>query len=163
SYQGALIGIIIGGFLFLKVKKQDFLAWADFVIPAVALGYFFGRVGNFLNGELYGRVTNSSWGMYFIADPNKLRHPSQLYEAMLEGFLLFAILWNIRNKKLKTGSFFAMYIFGYGSLRILSEQFREPDAQIGLLWNYFTMGQLLSMAMVLAGSVLFLLFSKRGK
>lgn len=163
SYHGAILGVIGGSFLFLKIKKQNFLAWADFMIPAVPLGYFFGRIGNFLNGELYGRITSSPLGMYFSMDRNNLRHPSQLYEALLEGLLLFAFLWKMRNKKMQKGSLFAMYLFGYGSLRILAEQFRQPDAQIGFLWGVLTLGQILSLLMMLAGAMLFFSLSKKEK
>lgn len=161
SYHGALLGIVVGSYIFLKKKNINFFAWADFVIPAAALGYFFGRVGNFLNGELYGRLTSSPLGMYFSADPTHLRHPSQLYEAFLEGLLLFFILWKMRSRKLKRGALFAIYLIGYGLLRILAEQFREPDPQLGFLWNYFTMGQILSFVMVTGG--LFLMISKNEK
>ena len=161
SYHGALLGIIFGSYLFLKKKKINFLEWADFVIPAAALGYFFGRIGNFLNGELYGRITGSPLGMYFGADYEHLRHPSQLYEAFLEGMLLFVILWNLRNMKFKKGTLFGIYLMGYGLVRIFAEQFRQPDPQVGFLWNHLTMGQFLSFAMTLGGA--FLLVSKKGK
>lgn len=165
SYHGALLGIIIGSYFFLKNKRIHFLAWADFVVPAAALGYFFGRVGNFLNGELYGRTTDSFLGMYFEADRTNLRHPSQLYEAVLEGLLLFVILWVLRSskwqKKFEKGFLLGVYLVGYGLLRILVEFFREPDAQIGFLFTYFTMGQLLSLVMIFAG--LFLWIPKKEK
>jgi phosphatidylglycerol:prolipoprotein diacylglycerol transferase len=161
SYHGALVAIIVASYIFLKKKNINFLVWADFVVPAVALGYFFGRVGNFLNGELYGRITNSLFGMYFSADILNLRHPSQLYEAFLEGLLLFVILWNTRNNKMKSGFLFGIYLVGYATFRILIEQVREPDVQIGFLWNYFTMGQILSSLMLLSG--LFFIVSKNEK
>ena len=151
SYHGALVGIITGSYFFLKRKKIDFLLWADFIIPAAAAGYFFGRIGNFLNGELYGRITNSPIGMYFAQDSLQLRHPSQLYEAFLEGFVLSVILWNLRNKKFQKGFLFGVYLFGYGAVRIFVEQFREPDAQLGLFFGHFTMGQLLSVTMIIFG------------
>ena len=156
SYHGALVGVIVASWIFVKIKKMDFLRWADFVSPAAALGYFFGRLGNFLNGELYGRVTNSPLGMYFLADQNVLRHPSQLYEAFLEGVLLFLVLWSMRKLDLPKGGLFAAYIVGYGILRIFAEQFRRPDPQIGFIFGFVTMGQILSLAMVFAGSLLFL-------
>jgi len=159
SYHGALLGIVLGSWIFLKKKKINFLAWADFVIPAAAAGYFFGRIGNFLNGELYGRITNSPLGMYFGADPLRLRHPSQLYEAFLEGILLFLILWKMRGKNLADGFLFGVYLLGYGMARIIGEQFREPDAQLGFFWNYLTMGQILSLVMIMAGT--YLLFPKK--
>lgn len=163
SYHGAIFGVIVGSLLFLKRRKQNFLAWADFVVPAAALGYFFGRVGNFLNGELYGRVTSSPFGVYFSADRNNLRHPSQLYESILEGLLLFVLLWKMRNKKMQNGSLFATYLFGYGFLRILAEQFREPDVQVGYFLGGFTLGQILSFFMMLAGVILFFSLPKREK
>lgn len=158
SYHGAVMGILMGTFIFVRIKKLDFLAWADFIVPAVPLGYFFGRVGNFLNNELYGRVTDSQLGMYFAAAPGQLRHPSQLYEALLEGVLLFIILWKMRNMNLQKGFLLGTYLLGYGLLRIFVEQFREPDLQLGIFLNHFTMGQLLSLCMVVGG--LFLLVSK---
>ncbi len=154
SYHGALIGIIIASYFFLKKNKINFLAWADFVIPAAAAGYFFGRVGNFLNGELYGRITTSQIGMYFASDPSSLRHPSQLYEAILEGILLATILWILRNKNFPKGFLFGIYLIGYALLRIFVEQFRQPDLQVGLFLTYFTMGQILSLAMLASGIIL---------
>jgi phosphatidylglycerol:prolipoprotein diacylglycerol transferase len=161
SYHGALAAIVFSSWIFLKKKKIDFLAWADFVIPAAALGYFFGRIGNFLNGELFGRLTSSPIGMHFAADAANLRHPSQLYEAFLEGILLFVVLWKIRNHKFEKGFLFGIYLLGYGLLRIVAEQFREPDPQLGFLWNYFTLGQILSSTMVVFGLLLIIL--KKGK
>lgn len=161
SYHGALIGIVIGSCIFLKKKNINFLDWTDFVIPAAALGYFFGRIGNFLNGELYGRITNSPMGMYFSMDPKHLRHPSQLYEALLEGILLSVILWKMRDRKMRRGILFATYLVGYGLLRMFIEQYRQPDVQLGFFGNFFTMGQILSFVMVLVG--LFLLVPKNEK
>jgi phosphatidylglycerol---prolipoprotein diacylglyceryl transferase len=186
SYHGGLVGVLLGSWIFLRAKKINpapsrscdlssqqtknlsgrcginFLAWADFVVPAVPLGYLFGRIGNFLNGELYGRITNSSLGMHFANNPATLRHPSQIYEAVLEGLLLFAILWKLRNKNLPKGWLLAIYLMGYGILRIIGEQFREPDPQIGLLLNFFTLGQLLSVGMIFLGAgILVLKNSKR--
>ncbi|HPN55024.1 MAG TPA: prolipoprotein diacylglyceryl transferase [Candidatus Moranbacteria bacterium] len=161
SYHGGLIGILIGSWLFLRWKKINFRAWADFVIPAVPLGYFFGRVGNFLNGELYGRITNSPWGMYFTGDQTSLRWPSQLIEAFLEGIALFAFLWLMRKKETMKGKMLGVYFIGYGSLRIFGEFFREPDPQIGLIFNFCTLGQILSLIMVLAGFLI--LLSKKPK
>ncbi|HAR99663.1 MAG TPA: prolipoprotein diacylglyceryl transferase [Candidatus Moranbacteria bacterium] len=159
SYHGALLGAILAGYVFTYIKKIDFLSWADFIIVALPAGYFFGRVGNFLNGELYGRVTNSPLGMYFSVDLANLRHPSQLYEAFLEGILLFVVLWLLRNKKNKKGTLFGIYLMCYGFFRIIAEQFREPDSQLGLFWNFLTMGQLLSLGMIVFG--LFFWFQKK--
>ena len=166
SFFAALIGGRIGYVLCDLSSQQtknlsgrcgiNFWEWADFVIPAVPAGYFFGRVGNFLNGELYGRVTNSPLGMYFSANRTVLRWPSQLIEGFLEGIILFVILWAIRKKEMPKGSLFAIYFIGYGFFRILAEIFREPDLQIGLLFSYFTLGQLLSLVMVIVGAGLLL-------
>jgi phosphatidylglycerol:prolipoprotein diacylglycerol transferase len=180
SYHGGLIGVALGSYIFLRIKKINpapsrscdsflqqtknfsgrcginFWEWADFVIPAVPAGYFFGRVGNFLNGELYGRVTSSPLGMYFASDRTVLRWPSQLIEGFLEGIVLFVILWAMRKKEMPKGSLFAIYLIGYGFFRILAEIFREPDPQIGFLLNYFTLGQLLSFLMIVIGAGLLL-------
>lgn len=161
SYYGAVLGVIAGSYIFLRIKKINFWKWADFIVVAVPLGYFFGRIGNFLNGELYGRVTNSSLGMYFSSSPSLLRYPSQLYEAFLEGLVLFVILWKIRKKELQPGMLFSIYLMGYGLLRILAEEFREPDPQIGFILSYFTLGQLLSLIMIVTGAIIFV--SKKQK
>ncbi|KKQ43982.1 MAG: Prolipoprotein diacylglyceryl transferase [Candidatus Moranbacteria bacterium GW2011_GWC2_37_8] len=163
SFHGALLGILLGSFIFLKIRKIDFLSWADFIAPAASLGYFFGRIGNFLNGELYGRATDSPIGMYFLADSDKLRHPSQLYEAFLEGILLFIILRKMQNMNLIRGAVFYAYLVGYGILRIILEQFRQPDVQIGYVLTFFTMGQILSLAMVLFGSASYFILRKNIK
>lgn len=156
SYHGALLGILLGSYVFLCIKKINFWKWANFVAPAVPAGYFFGRIGNFLNGELYGRVTDSPLGMYFINSPLLLRYPSQLLEAFLEGVVLFVILWSIRNKNFFLGKIFSIYLLGYGFFRIFSEIFREPDSQVGLILGYFTLGQIMSLIMIIAGVAIFI-------
>lgn len=150
SYHGAVVGFILATYFFCKKRKIDFLKLTDFILPAVPLGYFFGRVGNFLNGELYGRITQQKWGMNF--GDGLLRHPSQLYEAFFEGIILFLILWLARNRFAKrTGLISGMYLLGYGSVRFIIEFFREPDAQLGVFFNYLTMGQILSIIMIGVG------------
>ena len=161
SYHGALVGIIFASYFFLKKNKISFLTWADFVIPAAAAGYFFGRIGNFLNGELYGRITTSLIGMHFSADRIFLRHPSQLYEAVLEGLLIAAVLWRMRNNSLPKGFLFGIYLVCYALIRIFVEQFRQPDSQLGFFWNYFTMGQILSSIMLMGGIFLLTLKNKK--
>lgn len=153
SYHGALLGVILAIAYFCKNNRLSFWRWADFIAPAIPAGYFFGRVGNFLNGELYGRITTSPLGMYFAQDPTTLRHPSQLYEAFGEGILLFVILWTLRNKKFKPGTLSLLYIMGYGIVRFFLEFFRQPDPQVGFLLNYFTLGQILCVAMVIMGTI----------
>lgn len=155
SYHGALIGAILTGYLYVKAKKLNFLNLANFVVPAIPLGYFFGRIGNFINGELYGRVTDKFWGMYFPLDSfGLLRHPSQLYEAILEGVILFILLWSIRNNKKYKKHLLAFYLMGYGVMRIIGEFFREPDIQIGYILGFFTLGQILSAGMISLGVLL---------
>jgi phosphatidylglycerol:prolipoprotein diacylglycerol transferase len=128
SYFGGFIGLVIAFYFFCKIKKIPLLEFSDLFAPAVPLAYAFGRFGNFINGELFGRVTNVPWGMYFPMDISRqLRHPSQLYEMFLEGILLFLILWSIRKMKFPVGYLTAFYLIGYGLARFVSELFREPD------------------------------------
>ena len=164
SYHGALIGALLAGALFVKIKKLNFWQWANFVAPAVPAGYFFGRLGNFMNGELYGRATNVFWGMYFPLDPyGLLRHPSELYEAVLEGLLLFLVLWPLRNHPKIKNNMLALYIIGYALARIVVEFFRQPDEQIGYLFGFLTLGQVLSFFMLIFGTVLMIARRKTGK
>jgi phosphatidylglycerol:prolipoprotein diacylglycerol transferase len=117
----------------------------------------FGRIGNFINGELWGRVTTVPWGMYFPLDPtNSLRHPSQLYEAFFEGIVLFLILWLMRKKKFFDGYLVGLYICGYGLVRFFIEFYREPDYQLGLFLGFISMGQILCLLMMLAGTIILL-------
>lgn len=154
SYHGGLIGIIAAISLYCHRRGIKLWLMSDLLVPCIPLGYFFGRIGNFINGELYGRETTMPWGMVFPSDPQGLlRHPSQLYEAGLEGLLLFGILWLLR-KRLHGPRLLAAYLIGYAAARILSEQFRMPDPQIGFLFFGMTMGQLLSFGMVLAAGFL---------
>lgn len=165
SYFGGLIGVIAAGLIFCKKYKINFWQLADFVIPAVPAGYFFGRIGNFLNGELYGRATEKFWGMYFPADPyGLLRHPSQLYEAFFEGIVLFLILWTIRNNKKLTSHFplLTAYLFGYGFFRFFIEFFREPDIQTKLFFSWLTLGQVFSAIAIITAVFIILIRKKPG-
>lgn len=156
SYHGAVIAAFIGTYYFTRKNKLEFLKFTDFVVPAVPLGYTFGRIGNFINGELYGRVTDSAVGMYFpLAGDELLRHPSQLYEAVFEGIFIFAVLWSIRNKKFSSGFFLSAYFILYGLVRFIIEYFREPDGQLGFVLFNFSMGQVLCFAMIISGVVIF--------
>ncbi len=160
SYHGGIIGVIIAIYLSVRHTSHHFVHVLDFIAPAVPLGYMFGRIGNFLNHELVGRVTTSSFGMYFY-DESILRYPSQLYEAIMEGLLLFILLWCLRNNKyFKSGTLSAMYLCGYAIARFCVEFVREPDAHLGFILYGVTMGQLLSGIMGLCG-VLFLLWIYR--
>ena len=123
----------------------------DFVAPLVPIGLGAGRMGNFINGELWGRATNSSYGMIFPQVDNIARHPSQLYEFVLEGIVLFAILWWFSRKQRPIGAISALFLIGYGSFRFIAEYTREPDAYLGLLSLGLSMGQWLSLPMILFG------------
>jgi len=154
SFHGALIGLIFGGWLFCRRTGLDFLRTADMYIVTAPIGLGFGRLGNFINGELYGRVTDVPWAMVFPGGGPLPRHPSQLYEFLLEGVLLFLLLWPQRNKNRPAGSMLAFFLVGYGICRFLVEFFRQPDQQLGFIVSWLTMGQLLSSAMIVAGLLL---------
>jgi phosphatidylglycerol:prolipoprotein diacylglycerol transferase len=149
SYHGAVIGFIIATLLFWKIKKVDLWKLMDVVALSVPIGYFFGRIGNFLNQELYGRATDVAWGIYVNG---VLRHPSQLYEAFFEGIVSFIIIfmWYKKFYKCK-GELIGLYLLTYGFFRMLCEQWREPDPQLGFIVGHLTMGQILSSFMVVAG------------
>ena len=127
-------------------------------VPAIPAGYTFGRIGNFINGELYGKVTNLPWGMYFPNDPTgQLRHPSQLYEAFLEGVVLFIILWSLRNKKWFNGFTLSLYFIGYGIIRFFMEFIREPS-MVGVKYlGFMNLAQVMSLLMIMAGLVIILI------
>lgn len=154
SFHGGLLGVIIAIIAFAKVRGTPVLALFDMLAAAVPLGLFFGRVANFINGELWGRVTTVPWAMVFPGAGPEPRHPSQLYQAAMEGLLLFTILavavrmGALRRPGLALGLFGA----GYGVARIIGEFFRQPDAQIGLIGGVLTMGMILSIPMVLIGA-----------
>jgi phosphatidylglycerol:prolipoprotein diacylglycerol transferase len=152
SYHGGVLGILIASIIFCRKQKIEFWRLADLFCPAIPLGYTFGRIGNFINGELYGRATNVAWGMYFPLDEkHQFRHPSQLYEAFFEGIVLFTILWTLRKGKRFDGFLFGLYIIGYGLFRFIIEFFREPDVQLGYVIGYLSMGQILCIAMMIIG------------
>ncbi|MBN1383046.1 MAG: prolipoprotein diacylglyceryl transferase [Deltaproteobacteria bacterium] len=155
SFHGGAIGLLLGGFIFCRLKHADFWNLTELFAPIAPLGYTFGRIGNFINGELYGRATDAPWGMVFPLDTDKLtRHPSQLYEAFFEGIVLFAVLWSIRKKSPFDGFLIALYLIGYGVFRFFLEFFREPDLHLGFIWAGLTMGQLLCICMILTGFVI---------
>jgi phosphatidylglycerol---prolipoprotein diacylglyceryl transferase len=155
SYHGGLIGVVIVFILFCRKHKFNPWHFGDLFCPAIPLGYTFGRIGNFINGELFGRVTTVPWGMYFPLDSTRsLRHPSQLYEALFEGIVLFILLWLIRKKKMFDGFLVGIYICGYGFVRFFIEFFREPDYQLGLVLGFMSMGQVLCLLMMAAGIII---------
>jgi phosphatidylglycerol:prolipoprotein diacylglycerol transferase len=152
SYHGGLIGVIFAAWLYVRKVKLNWWSIVDLYVPAIPLGYTFGRLGNFINGELYGRETTSAIGMYFaLAPAGELRHPSQLYELFFEGIFLFAVLWSIRKIEMPRGAMLALYLVGYGTVRFFIEFFREPDAHLGFIFFSFSMGQILCSLMITAG------------
>ena len=161
SYHGGLVGFVLITLVFCYQRKIKFLEFTDFLAPIIPLGYMFGRIGNFLNHELYGRVTSVSWGMFFPTAPDYvLRHPSQLYEAFFEGVFLFILLSVIKGKGRAVGIMSAMYLMGYGGIRFIIEYFREPDGHIGVFMGHLSMGQLLCLVMILGGGGVILLLQK---
>ncbi|WP_394175058.1 prolipoprotein diacylglyceryl transferase [Thalassotalea litorea] len=152
SFHGGLIGVILAIAFFARKEKKSFLEVGDFAAPLVPLGLGAGRIGNFINAELWGRETDVPWAMVFPNDPEQLpRHPSQLYEFFLEGVVLFAIIYLVCKKPRPTGLASGLFLAGYGLFRMFIEFFREPDAHLGLLVSALSMGQLLSLPMVIAG------------
>ena len=143
SYHGAVIGFIVASYLFCKKYKISFLFITDIAVIAISFGYIFGRIGNFLNKELVGRVTEVPWGIYV---DGILRHPSALYEALLEGLVIFVVLFVLRTKKQFDGQIAVLYLILYSVMRIISELFRQPDVQLGFLLGteWLTMGILIS-------------------
>lgn len=157
SFHGALIGSIVAIVWFNVTRKRPFWQVADFVAPCVPLGFASGRIGNFINGELWGRFAPESlpWGMVFPQSGSMLpRHPSQIYQFLLEGVLLFIILWLYARKEHAQGRVAALFLMGYGALRFVAEFFREPDDFLGLLSLGMSMGQWLCVPMILFGAAI---------
>jgi phosphatidylglycerol:prolipoprotein diacylglycerol transferase len=151
SFHGGLIGTLLAGVYVTKRYKLDFWLYSDLIIVTAPIGLGLGRIGNFINGELYGRVTTLPWGMVFPAGGPLPRHPSQLYEAFFEGLLLFFILWYMKNRIDTKGRLTAAFLLLYGIFRFFIEFFREPDPQLGFILGPFTMGQILCIAMIIGG------------
>jgi len=154
SFHGGMLGVVVAMLWFAHSRKRPFWQVADFVAPCVPTGLAAGRVGNFINGELPGRLADPGlpWGMVFRGAGDLPRHPSQVYQFLLEGLLLFVLLWWYARTPRRQGQVAAAFLVGYGLLRFLSEFFREPDAHLGLLWLGMSMGQWLCVPMVLAGA-----------
>lgn len=155
SFHGGLIGALLAGILFCRRRRLPCWEVADTVAVAAPVGLGLGRIGNFINGELFGRPTEVPWAMVFPSGGPMPRHPSQLYEAALEGLILFIILWKLKDRDLKPGALISFFLVGYGVFRFIVEFFRQPDPQIGLLWDFFSMGQVLCLAMILTGFILY--------
>ena len=163
SFHGGFLGVLGALLLFSRKYQRPFWATVDFVAPLVAPGLFFGRIGNFINGELWGRVTDVPWGMVFSqAGDNLPRHPSQLYQAALEGVALFLIVWLFSAKPRPTMAVSGVFALSYGVFRFVVEWLRQPDVQLGYIaFGWLTMGQLLSLPLVAVGMILLALAYRR--
>ena len=158
SFHGGLLGVLIAVAWFSHKYKKSFFDVGDFVAPFVPIGLMFGRIGNFIGGELWGRIADPAsvpWAMVFLRAGDLPRHPSQLYQAMGEGLLLFIVLWFYSSRPRPQKAVGAMFLLGYGICRTVAEFFREPDAQVGFdLFGWLTRGQLLSIPMIFVGLIL---------
>ena len=156
SFHGGAIGVILGLAVYAAVRKRPFLQVTDFLVPAVPIGLALGRFGNFINGELWGREASADlpWAFIFPTGGDIPRHPSQLYQMLLEGLLLFVLLWWYASKPRFRGQVSGAFLIGYGLFRFIAEFWREPDAHLGLLGLGFSMGQWLSLPMIVAGIAL---------
>jgi len=149
-----LVGVIVAIFIFSKRTKINFFKFSDIVVCVAPIGIFLGRIANFINGELYGKISILPWAIIFPHGGSFARHPSQIYEAILEGVVLFILINYLALKKkllFRTGYISGLFLVAYSILRILSEIFREPDIHLGLFFNYFSLGTLLSMATLVVG------------
>lgn len=162
SFHGGLLGLTFSLLFWAHRAKKNLWDIGDFMVPVVPIGLGAGRIGNFINGELWGRVTDSPLGMIFPSAGNLPRHPSQLYEFFLEGVVLFAVLWIVSMRKWERGVITGLFFILYGIFRILVEFFREPDPQVGYFAGWITEGQLLSLPMIFAGILLWSAACARG-
>lgn len=156
SFHGGVTGVIAAVWLFARKIKYPFLQLTDLVVLYAPIGIFLGRLANFVNDELWGRVTDVAWAVRFPSGGYLPRHPSQLYEAFFEGLVMFVVLnslWRFQAVRTRRGTVSSLFILLYGIFRISMEQFREPDKQLGFFWNSFTMGQILSTPLILIGLI----------
>ncbi|MGL5742875.1 MAG: prolipoprotein diacylglyceryl transferase [Legionella sp.] len=152
SFHGGLLGVVVALWIFARKRGKPFWEVGDFLAPLVPIGLGAGRIGNFINGELWGRVTYMPWGMVYPHVDNQPRHPSELYEFGLEGIGLFLLVWIYASKPRPAGRVSAVFLMGYAVCRIIAEFFRQPDPQLGYLaFGWLTMGQILSIPMFLLG------------
>ncbi len=164
SFHGALIGIILGTYVFSKKNKIKVFFFLDVIACVAPMGIFLGRIANFINSELVGKVSNIPWSVVFPLIDESPRHPSQIYEALLEGIILFYILRYVINRKgYKIGNCSCVFLIVYGLFRIISELFREPDAHIGYLFGLMSTGTFLSIIMIFSGLILFNFLKKNEK
>ncbi len=151
SFHGGLLGVVVATVIYCRRKRIEILPAGDILVTASTIGLGLGRVGNFINAELWGRVTDVPWGMVFPGAGLEPRHPSQLYEALLEGPVLFTVLWVLHRRRAAGGVPFFVFFLLYGLFRFGVEFFRQPDAHLGFLWGGATMGQLLCLPMIIFG------------
>lgn len=163
SFHGALIGVIIAAIVFSRKKGIPFWNLADAMALSTPTGLAMGRLGNFINGELFGRPTTVPWGMVFRGGGPSPRHPSQLYELMLEGVILFAVLWLLKSRLKRDGQISICFLVGYSICRFIAESFREPDVQVGYLALGLSMGQWLSLIMAVLSAGVGILVWNRGE
>ncbi len=162
SFHGGMLGVFFAMWLYGRQINKGFFTVTDFIAPLVPIGLFAGRIGNFINGELWGRPTDLPWGMVFPYVDNLPRHPSMLYEALLEGPVLFTLLWLYSSRPRPTMAVSGVFLIGYGCFRFLVEFVRQPDPQLGYLaFGWLTMGQVLSTPMIIAGVALLVYAYKR--
>lgn len=161
SFHGGMAGVAIAAVWFARSRKLPFLQLADLAAMTAPIGLGLGRIGNFINGELYGRPTGMPWGIVFPEGGDLPRHPSQLYEAGLEGLLLFLVVRWVARRIPVTGSAMAAFLAGYGLFRSVVELFRQPDSQLGFFFDYFSMGQLLSLPLFVVGMVLLIWLARK--
>ena len=163
SFHGGLLGVIVALWWFARKSNSALLTVGDFIAPLVPIGLGAGRIGNFINAELWGRTTDVSWGIIFPGAGSVPRHASQLYEFALEGLVLFVMLWLYSNKPRPMGAVSGLFLAAYGSFRFFVEYFRQPDAHIGLYNGFISQGQILSLPMVIGGIGLMLWAYKKGQ
>ena len=164
SFHGGMLGVIVSQWWFARSRSKPFWQLMDLVAPCVPLGLAAGRVGNFINGELWGRAADPTlpWAMVFPQSGSMIaRHPSQVYQFLLEGVLLFVVLWLYARQQRREGQVAAVFLIGYGVLRFIAEYFREPDSHLGLLSLGLSMGQWLCIPMIVAGVLLWVWFGRR--
>jgi phosphatidylglycerol:prolipoprotein diacylglycerol transferase len=160
SFHGGLVGALTSGILYCRWHHLPLWQVGDVVIVTAPIGLGLGRLGNFINGELYGRPSTVPWAMVFPMGGPLPRHPSQLYEAALEGVLLFLILWKLKDRNFRPGAIVCFFLGGYGILRFVTEFFRQPDPQIGLFWGIVSMGQILCLSMIVGALILWMVLPK---
>ena len=163
SFHGGVVGELVVMFFYSRNTNKSYMSVADFLTPLIPIGLAAGRIGNFIGGELWGRASTVPWAMVFPRDVEQVaRHPSQIYQALLEGVLLFIILWWFSSKPRPRMAVSGLFLLGYGAFRCISELFRQPDLQLGFIaFDWLTMGQLLSIPMILVGLYMMVIAYRR--